>query len=272
VWCNTQDALSRYSVQPLYHCLAHIPLDFTAKGSIAVGVDGLLPERRPAWPKCRACGGASTATGAVRILENEAMATKQTSKQAKTSVDPGAATRARQAHRRNRRARSRAAATQEATTAALPQAGPASSEMVHDDPELEQPAPRPIRGPADLSTTSESGTEQARASTKRARLIAMLERPEGASVDEIGQQLGWLRHTVRAAITGLRKAGREVTRSKEADGGSVYRLAPLEAGSDGYPELCGFHCEGERQCSRSRHHSAGRYGDSANASLHYQSQ
>ena len=43
------------------------------------------------------------------------------------------------------------------------------------------------------------------ASTKRAKLIALLERPEGASVAEIDQRLGWLPHTVRAAITGLRK-------------------------------------------------------------------
>ena len=56
-------------------------------------------------------------------------------------------------------------------------------------------------------------------------LIGMLERPEGASVAEIGQRLGWLPHTVRAAITGLRHAGREVTRSKTENGQSVYRLA-----------------------------------------------
>ena len=45
---------------------------------------------------------------------------------------------------------------------------------------------------------------------------------------EIGQRLGWLPHTVRAAITGLRHAGREVTRSKADSGPSVYRLAPVE--------------------------------------------
>jgi len=56
----------------------------------------------------------------------------------------------------------------------------------------------------------------------------MLERSEGASVAELGERLGWLPHTVRAAITGLRKAGREVTRSKDANDRSVYRLAPLE--------------------------------------------
>ena len=32
-------------------CPAEIPLDFTAKASIAVGVDGLLLDRRLAWPK-----------------------------------------------------------------------------------------------------------------------------------------------------------------------------------------------------------------------------
>jgi len=55
----------------------------------------------------------------------------------------------------------------------------------------------------------------------------MLERSEGASVAQIGQRLGWLPHTVRAAITGLRKTGREVTRSKDADDRSIYRLGPV---------------------------------------------
>jgi len=59
-------------------------------------------------------------------------------------------------------------------------------------------------------------------------LIGMLERAEGASVAEIGERLGRLPHTVRAAITGLRHAGREVTRSKDQSGQSVYRFAPVE--------------------------------------------
>jgi hypothetical protein len=56
-------------------------------------------------------------------------------------------------------------------------------------------------------------------------LVGMLERAQGASVAEIGQRLGWLPHTVRAAITGLRHAGRDVTRSKDASSQTVYRLA-----------------------------------------------
>jgi Protein of unknown function (DUF3489) len=59
-------------------------------------------------------------------------------------------------------------------------------------------------------------------------LIGMLERAEGASIAEIGARLGWLPHTVRAAITGLRHAGREVTRSKNGNGQTIYRLLPVE--------------------------------------------
>jgi predicted ArsR family transcriptional regulator len=84
---------------------------------------------------------------------------------------------------------------------------------------------------ADLPTANVPGPDAAepRASTKRAVLIGMLERPDGASVSELGQRLGWLPHTVRAAITGLRHAGREVMRSKDAGGQSVYRLARPDA-------------------------------------------
>jgi hypothetical protein len=59
-------------------------------------------------------------------------------------------------------------------------------------------------------------------------LIGMLEGAEGASVAEIGQRLGWLPHTVRAAVTGLRHAGREVTRTKNENNQTVYRLAPVK--------------------------------------------
>ena len=79
----------------------------------------------------------------------------------------------------------------------------------------------PISEGADLATANAPSADRPLASTKRALLIGMLERPEGASVAEIGQRLGWLPHTVRAAMTGLRHAGREVTRSKDATGQSV---------------------------------------------------
>ena len=95
-------------------------------------------------------------------------------------------------------------------------------------PEKTALKPKPRSKGADTAPVSVSSPDLPRASTKRAMLIGMLERAQGASVAEIGQRLGWLPHTVRAAITGLRHAGREVTRSKNESGQTVYRLAPVE--------------------------------------------
>jgi hypothetical protein len=81
--------------------------------------------------------------------------------------------------------------------------------------------------PAPSQTPPEIEVQASRPNTKRAQLIGLLERPEGASVGEIGERLGWLPHTVRAALTGLRRAGREVSRDKNAEGRSIYRLAPV---------------------------------------------
>ena len=173
------------------------------------------------------------------------MTTRQSSKQVKSKteakVDPGAAnepsaTSGREPKSRNPRARSRSAAARtnrtRATAAAAPQASLNASEMVHDKPQRAHSRSKPTAERAALATAAASGGEQPPATTKRAKLIGMLERPEGASVAEIGQRLGWLPHTVRAAITGLRKAGREVTRSKDASDRSVYRLVILKTAGE----------------------------------------
>jgi hypothetical protein len=74
--------------------------------------------------------------------------------------------------------------------------------------------------------------------TKRALLIGMLHREEGASVEAIMAATGWLPHSTRAALTGLRKAGHSITRSKDDAGRSVYRVidpgpatGPLNSGT-----------------------------------------
>jgi hypothetical protein len=166
------------------------------------------------------------------------MATRQTSKPAKTTAETKVDTRVinnsarnseRKVERRNPRAQSRAAA------ARIDQAGATAAAVdgavVHDKSERTHSRSKPTAARTDVGAGRVSGANQPPASTKRAKLIAMLERPEGASVAEIGQRFGWLPHTVRAAITGLHQVGREVTRSKDADDGSVYRLAPVEPAS-----------------------------------------
>lgn len=55
----------------------------------------------------------------------------------------------------------------------------------------------------------------AKRQTKKAMVAALVGRTEGASVEELTTATGWQAHSVRAALTGLRKAGQEVTRSKD---------------------------------------------------------
>jgi hypothetical protein len=61
--------------------------------------------------------------------------------------------------------------------------------------------------------------------TKKAQLIRTLSAKAGADIATISGKLGWQAHSTRAAITGLRKAGCEITVEK-AEGGkpSRYRI------------------------------------------------
>ena len=65
-----------------------------------------------------------------------------------------------------------------------------------------------------------------RAGTKQAMLIAMLQAPTGATMEEIVAATGWQVHTARGAMSGAlgKKLGLVVTSAKEADRGRVYRI------------------------------------------------
>lgn len=67
--------------------------------------------------------------------------------------------------------------------------------------------------------------------TKKDQLIQMLSRKAGADVATISKKLGWLPHTTRAALTGLRKAGFEISVDKLGNGKpSCYRITAKPAG------------------------------------------
>jgi hypothetical protein len=217
---------------------ADIELDFPAKGSIAVDVDGLLLDRRPAWPRAPGLWWCKHRDRRGADPEDEQMASKQTNKQATSAAKTNNSARKpeRQTQRRISPGRSKSAATTRTSPAAghaamAPEGGSEGIDLSTNTtplPEHQAAQSTPSSEGADLAPANVPGADRPRASTKRALLIGMLERPEGASVAELGQRLGWLPHTVRAAMTGLRHAGREVTRSKDAEGQSVYRLARPE--------------------------------------------
>jgi hypothetical protein len=66
-----------------------------------------------------------------------------------------------------------------------------------------------------------------RAGTKQAMLISLLQRPEGASMDQIVTATGWQAHTARGAMSGAfgKKLGLVVTSAKEEGRGRVYRIS-----------------------------------------------
>ena len=75
------------------------------------------------------------------------------------------------------------------------------------DPELEPDAKRP---------------------SKQDAVIAMLRRPEGATVDEVASATGWQRHTVRGVFSGTLKKKLGLTLASATEQrGRVYRIATL---------------------------------------------
>jgi hypothetical protein len=56
-----------------------------------------------------------------------------------------------------------------------------------------------------------------RASSKQQQVIDMLSREGGATLAEIVEATGWLKHTSSAVLTGLRKKGHAITRDKRGE-------------------------------------------------------
>ena len=54
-------------------------------------------------------------------------------------------------------------------------------------------------------------------------VIGLLQRPDGAALKEMVAATDWLPHTTRAALTGLKKKGHQLT-SEKADGVRRYRI------------------------------------------------
>ena len=65
--------------------------------------------------------------------------------------------------------------------------------------------------------------------SKQEAVIAMLQRPEGATVDEVAGVMGWQRHTVRGLFSGTLKKKLGLTlASATEERGRVYRIAAPE--------------------------------------------
>jgi len=59
--------------------------------------------------------------------------------------------------------------------------------------------------------------------SKIGTVLSLLQREEGATLDEMVAATGWLPHTTRAALTGLRKKGHAIAKDKRGDT-ACYRI------------------------------------------------
>ncbi len=68
----------------------------------------------------------------------------------------------------------------------------------------------------------EDASKESTPSGKAGTILGLLRRPKGSKITELQKATGWQAHSIRAALTGLRKRGITITRSQD-DGVSVYR-------------------------------------------------
>jgi DNA-binding MarR family transcriptional regulator len=80
-----------------------------------------------------------------------------------------------------------------------------------------EPPPAPEPDPAPPTPDAAATRPATRPATKQELIIGMLQRQQGASLAELIEATGWLPHTTRAALTGLRKKGHAVITDKSGE-------------------------------------------------------
>ena len=78
--------------------------------------------------------------------------------------------------------------------------------------------PQPV-GPVEPAPATKPGGKQQ-------QLAALVVRDEGATLDQMIAVTGWLPHTTRAALTGLKKKGHVIVRGKRGEV-TCYRIAAV---------------------------------------------
>ena len=61
-----------------------------------------------------------------------------------------------------------------------------------------------------------------RPTSKQATIAAMLQQRNGTTITELMAATGWQSHSIRAALTGLRKAGHQIERQRDDSGATRY--------------------------------------------------
>jgi Protein of unknown function (DUF3489) len=89
-------------------------------------------------------------------------------------------------------------------------------------PPVETGSAKPSSATATAENPPPAGSP--RAGSKLALIVAMLTKDKGATLAALVEATGWLPHTTRAAMTGLRKRGFAIERTRHEKLGSLYRI------------------------------------------------
>jgi hypothetical protein len=107
-----------------------------------------------------------------------------------------------------------------------------------ETPALTPPATHEPTAPVEAATVGEPGVQgalkqassskeaTARQGSKKAQVIELLRRPEGATLQQLVEATSWQAHSVRGFLSGTlaKKMGHKITRVKREDGSSAYLL------------------------------------------------
>jgi len=84
--------------------------------------------------------------------------------------------------------------------------------------------PKPAKAQKETKTAKSEGVREG---SKTAQVVALLKRENGATLAEIMDKMGWLKHTVRGFMAGaMKKAGYTVESFKPEGGERTYRINP----------------------------------------------
>ena len=105
-------------------------------------------------------------------------------------------------------------------------AGSAAIGVGDDGKGEEEPAPEPKRRVKKAAEPGEAQRETGapRGGSKRAQIVALMQGMAGATLNDMVEATGWLPHTTRAALTGLRHKGYAIAKSRNAEAKTVYRI------------------------------------------------
>lgn len=83
---------------------------------------------------------------------------------------------------------------------------------------------RPRKMARDPKPKAVDGAAPTKRMSKTDLVLNLLKRPEGATINQLVEATGWLPHTTRAALTGLKKKGHTVI-SEKAGGPRRYQVS-----------------------------------------------